>query len=365
MAGDDHSAEDRTENASAKRLQQARESGQLPVSRDVTMLASLVGASFGCVALVPGLVRRIAHQAADVLSLLHMVHLDSGTLGAPVLALLLSGGLIICAVALPAAACSIGAVLLQTQFYIGGAPIQFKPSRINPGAGFSRIVSGKNLLEFLKSCGRLAILCVVAWSVLDRSPVQAIPIIGFDLGWLAPAARDQVHALVKPLLVLFACFAGLDVMLVRFQHGRSLRMTRDQVRLESRDADGDPFIKAKLQRIRRQRSKRRMMANVRTADVVITNPTHYAVALSYEQDGSGAPRVVAKGKDFMAARIRAEAETHRVPIVPSPPLARALFMVELDHEIPAEQFRAVAEVIAFVWKLNARMGTMRPKDRVR
>lgn len=359
MAGDDSAAEDRTEAATAKRLEQAREQGQLPVSRDVTMLASLVGASFGCVALLPGLIRRIADQAADVLALLHRVHLDSGTIGAPVVAVLLSAGLIIGAVALPAALCSIGAVLLQTQFFVGGSPITFKPSRISPGAGFGRIVSQQNLLDFLKSCGRLAVLCLLAWSVLDRSPVEAMAVIGADLGWLVPAARDQVQSLARPLLIMLACFAAVDVLLVRFQHSKSLRMTRDQVRLEARDAEGDPFIKGKLRRIRQQRSRRRMMAAVRTADVVITNPTHYAVALAYEQQGGGAPRVVAKGADFMAARIREEAQAHGVAVVPSPPLARALFAVELDQEIPAEHFRAVAEVIAFVWKLNARMGSLR------
>jgi len=129
-------------------------------------------------------------------------------------------------------------------------------------------------------------------------------------------------------------------------------MTREQVRLEMRDADGDPHIKAKLKRIRELRSRRRMMAKVKSAAVVITNPTHYAVALSY--DNTGAPRVVAKGADFVAARIREEADAHKIPIVANAPLARALYQVELDREIPADHYRAVAEVIAFVWKLKTR-----------
>jgi flagellar biosynthetic protein FlhB len=131
-----------------------------------------------------------------------------------------------------------------------------------------------------------------------------------------------------------------------------MRMTREQVRLEMRDTDGDPHVKAKLKRIREIRSRRRMMANVKKATVVITNPTHYAIALSY--DNSGAPRVVAKGTDFVAASIREEADLHKIPIVPNPPLARALYQVELDMEIPGEHYRAVAEVIAFVWKLKNR-----------
>jgi flagellar biosynthetic protein FlhB len=148
------------------------------------------------------------------------------------------------------------------------------------------------------------------------------------------------------------CFAAVDVFLVRFQHTKSLRMTRQDIRREMRSTDGDPMIKGKLRRMREQRSRRRMMANVKKAAVVITNPTHYAVALAY--DSTGAPKLVAKGTDFMAARIREEAGNHKVPIVANPPLARALYQVELDREIPAEHYRAVAEVIAFVWKLKPR-----------
>ena len=232
---------------------------------------------------------------------------------------------------------------------------------MNPGAGFARIVSGRNLLDFLKSCGRLAIVGLLAWSVLSRSPVENLAIIGSDLSWLVPLTRDQVAAVARPLLIVLACFAAGDVFLVRFHHARSMRMTKEQVRLENRDTDGDPFIKAKLRRIRQQRARRRMMTKVKTADVVVTNPTHYAVALTYDRNGSSAPRIVAKGVDLVAARIREEAEAHGVPIVPSPPLARALYAVELDHEIPTEHYKAVAEVIAYVWKLSARHGGKPPR----
>jgi flagellar biosynthetic protein FlhB len=162
------------------------------------------------------------------------------------------------------------------------------------------------------------------------------------------------------LLVVLACFAAMDVFLVRLQHNRKLRMTREQLRLEMRDSDGDPLVKGKLRRIRAQRAKKRMIAKIRTADVVVTNPTHFAIALKYESGSNAAPKVVAKGLDFMAARIREEAAAHGIPLVPNPPLARALYQVELDREIPAEHFRAVAEVIAYVWKLKNRGGRAWP-----
>jgi flagellar biosynthetic protein FlhB len=361
MAGDDdHSAEDRTEVASEKRLLQAREAGQLPVSRDAMMLALLGGGALGAVALLPLAGRHLAEACAGLLANLNHVNLADGIgLDGQSPALLGAAMLVIAAVGLPAAGGCIACGLLQTQFYIGGAPLRFQFSRISPSAGMARIFSFAHLLDFLKACGKLGLLCLLAWSVLSRSPAAAIATIGSDIGIILPAARGMVENLARPLLMFLAVMATADVFIVRFRHGRSMRMTREQQRLELRESEGDPFIKLKLKRIRMQRSKRRMMAKVKTADVVITNPTHYAIALSYERGGNNAPRVVAKGADFVAARIREEAELHRVPLVPNAPLARALYQVELDSEIPAEHYRAVAEVIAFVWSLKTRLGGAR------
>jgi flagellar biosynthetic protein FlhB len=264
-----------------------------------------------------------------------------------------SAAMLVGVIALPAAACGVVCTLLQTQFYIGAAPIHFRPSRISPAAGFARLFSQRHLLDFLKSCGRLAILCFLLWAALSHSPQSALAVVNADLSRLLPIALAQVANFARPLMIALAAFAALDVFLVRFQHARSLRMSRQEIRDEHRQSDGDPMIKAKLRRLRDQRARRRMMGKVKTATVVVTNPTHYAVALAY--DSAGAPKVVAKGVDFLATRIREEAETHQVPIVANPPLARSLYKLDLDQEIPVELYRAVAEVIAFVWKLKTRI----------
>lgn len=353
MADGEHAAEDRTEAPTQKRLDQARAAGNFPVSQDLNILASLGGGLVGAVSIAPPFAHRMADQAGSLFCLADRLRLTEGTLfGEHVFRLVLTAALLLGAVALPAGACVIACTMLQTQFYVGGAPIRFDASRLNPAAGLARIVSQKHLLDFLKSCGRLVILSWLVWSVLGETPAGAIRVLSTDVAWLLPTARQLTQRFVKPMLIALICFAAVDVLLVRFQHAKSMRMTRDQVRLESRETDGDPFIRAKLKRIREVRSRRRMMAKVKTATVVVTNPTHYAVALSY--DDTGAPRVVAKGSDFIAARIRAEADEHKVPVVENPPLARALFQVELDREIPAEHYKAVAEVIAFVWKLKKR-----------
>lgn len=355
MADDETAAEDKTEDATHKRLEQARESGQLPVSRDLSMLASLGGGAIGGAFAAPNAARNMAHQSAMLLASLDQVRLDDGGgFGGPVSSMLLAAGMLIGSVAIPAAVCCIGCVVLQTQFYFGGAPIRIQMSRISPMAGFARLLSKDHLQDFLKSCLRLAVLCMLVWSILGHPPREAIAVSGTDLTALLPVLGTQVEGLVRPILVVLGLFAAIDVFLVRMRHSSSMRMTREQVRIEGREAEGDPFVKAQLRRIRTQRSRRRMMAKVKTADVIITNPTHYAVALVYDRNGGAAPRVVAKGMDFVAARIRAEAETHRVPMVANAPLARALFKVDLDHEIPTEHYHAVAEVIAYVWKLQTR-----------
>jgi flagellar biosynthetic protein FlhB len=157
-------------------------------------------------------------------------------------------------------------------------------------------------------------------------------------------------------MIAFAGIAVLDYLVVRFRHLHKLRMTRQELREEVKESEGDPMIKGRIRSLRMVRARRRMMAAVPKAAVVITNPTHFAVALAYDENSQAAPKVVAKGAEAVAARIRALAEESNVPLVSNPPLARALFKLELDTEIPAEHYQAVAEIIAYVWRLRGRAG---------
>jgi flagellar biosynthetic protein FlhB len=194
----------------------------------------------------------------------------------------------------------------------------------------------------------------VVWQVLagDLPALTRLPFQDPRL-LLAQAAPPVFHVLMV-VLIAQAFITGLDVFLVRMRHARQLRMSRQDLRDEQKETDGDPKIKARIRQIRMQRARKRMMAAVPKATVVITNPTHYAVALAYDRAKNAAPRVVAKGVDSMAARIREVAEVNRVPLVANPPLARALYQVEVDRDIPAEHYQAVAEIIAYVWRLGQR-----------
>jgi flagellar biosynthesis protein FlhB len=168
---------------------------------------------------------------------------------------------------------------------------------------------------------------------------------------LAAIVRPTFHLLIAGV-VTQGIVASTDLMWVRFRHAQDMRMSKQDVRDELRDTDGNPQVKARIRRIRMMRARRRMMAKVPGATVVITNPTHYAVALLYDRANNPAPRIVAKGTDSVAARIREVAEANGVPVVANPPLARALYSLELDTEIPAEYYKAVAEIIAYIWRLR-------------
>jgi flagellar biosynthesis protein FlhB len=201
---------------------------------------------------------------------------------------------------------------------------------------------------------KLAVVGVAAWHVLvsDLPRLASAPFR--DVGALPAELIDAVLPLLLAVLAAQAAIAVLDLVWVRLRHAGTLRMSRQDLREEQKETDGDPKIKQRIRRLRVQRARRRMMAAVPKATVVVTNPTHYAVALAYDRARGAAPRVVAKGVDSMAARIREVARAHAIPLVPNPPLARALHTLELDAEIPAEHYKAVAEIIAFVWRLRGR-----------
>ena len=170
---------------------------------------------------------------------------------------------------------------------------------------------------------------------------------------LIPAAlRELSLKLLAGVLAVLAAVAGLDLIYQRYEFTKQQRMSRRDIKDEHKQTEGDPMVKARLRSIRMEKARRRMMAAVPKADVVITNPTHYAVALKYDEVEMDAPVVVAKGVDIVAERIREVAREHNVPIVQNPPLARTLFTVDLDHMIPLDVYKAAAEVISYVWRLK-------------
>jgi flagellar biosynthetic protein FlhB len=244
------------------------------------------------------------------------------------------------------------AVLLQTKFLLHPDSLRPKVSRISPMAGVKRVFGFNGLVEMAKSLGKLGLLVVAMWIAVRGDWHRLLRLPWQDPHSLLPAvARPAFHLLIASVCTQ-GVIAGADLMWVRFRHARDMRMSKQDIRDELKDTEGNPHIKARIRRIRLMRARKRMMAKVPGATVVLTNPTHYAVALAYDRANNPAPRIVAKGADSVAARIREVAEANGVPVVANPPLARALYRLDLDTEIPAEHYKAVAEIIAYVWRLR-------------
>jgi flagellar biosynthetic protein FlhB len=341
--------EDRTETATARHLNQAREEGQVPMSREVAIFAGMAAAVLVLGFRLQAMTERLLPDLAAFLSRAG----DGSMLGSARLQVSVLGVLSAIAPTLVAAMLAgSAAVLVQTNFLLHMGSLQPKASRINPMAGVKRVFGFNGLVEMVKSLIKLAILTAAVWIATKG-----------DWGGLArlmsESPRGLLSAIERPAFHLFIAgivtqgiVAGADLGWVRFKHARDMRMSKQDVRDELKDTDGNPHMKARIRRIRLMRARRQMMTKVPTATVVVTNPTHYAVALVYDRANNPAPRVVAKGVDLMAARIREVAQASGVPVVANPPLARALYRLDLNTEIPAEHYKAVAEIIAYIWRLR-------------
>ena len=349
MAGGDQSDEERTEAATQRHLDQARDEGQVPVSREVATFASLAAvvlvlgyqSQASVQHLLPDLVALLAHAGdASMLGEAALRPVSVGVLGAimPLLgAALLAGA---------------AAVLLQTKFLLSLAALQPKFSRVNPVVGFKRVFGFNGVVEIVKSLSKLGLLVTAMWIAISGDWSRLMRLPWQDAHGLPQAvARPAFHLFIATVCVQ-GIVAAADLGWVRFRHARDLRMSKQSIRDEIKDTEGNPHVKARIRRIRVMRARKRMMAKVPTATVVVTNPTHYAVALAYDRMTNPAPRIVAKGADSLAARIREVAEANGVPVVANPPLARALYRLDLDTEIPAEHYKTVAELIAYVWRLR-------------
>ena len=349
-SGGEESGLEKTEEATPRRIQKAREEGQIAMSREVVgfvaLMFGLIGLTFGLPPLGYELMRGMrgvfenGHQLQASLVATEMMRL--GLLAAlPVLALAMIG--------------AIAGTMLQSRGLVSAKGLKPQFSRINPASGIKRLIGAEGGIELVRTLIKLTVVGLSLWWALgDPRELRASLSLGPGdiLHLMVRAAKDLVIA----AMIAFAAIALLDYLVVRFRHLHKLRMTRQEVRDEVKESEGDPMIKGRIRSLRMARARRRMMAAVPKAAVVITNPTHYAVALAYDENSQAAPKVVAKGADAVAARIRALAEESNVPLVSNPPLARALFKLELETEIPAEHYQAVAEIIAYVWRLRGRAG---------
>lgn len=357
----ENSAQNRNLPASQRRLEKAREEGQVPRSRDLGHFGAVAAAAALLWVGAPRLTAALQTQLTQGLSFDHKMLVEPSLMGERLVEL----GALGLAVLIP-----LGAILVLVAMLCGvlsggwnWSPRAIAPKfdKLNPFAGLGRLVSKQQLIEALKgSALALLLLGLGAWylqaHVAELAGVWAMPL---------PAALAQSsHTMgigLGFMVLALAGFAMVDVPLQQHLHAQRLKMSHQELKQEHKELEGNQEIKAKLRARMREMTKRRMLAAVPKADLVVMNPTHYAVALKYDDTSMGAPRVVAKGADLLAMRIRDVAQGANVPVLQAPALARALYAhAELDREIPAALFSAVAQVLAYVYQLRAAMAGAAP-----
>jgi flagellar biosynthetic protein FlhB len=342
--------ESKQEEPTEKKIRDALDQGKIPVSREasvfasmaalMTILAFLVGQSVQH--LVPVLTGFLddpngfsVSTGADAQGLLSVVGLEAMRFVLPIVLVLMVFGL--------------AASLLQNSPRLVLDRIRPDFSRISPTQGWSRLFGARGLMEFAKSVFKLASVSMVVFFVLRSSEAGA-----FEAMYTDPVAVPEMILTIAMRIVSATCIAtivlvAMDLAWARFSWRRDLRMTRQELKDEHKQAEGDPLVKARLRSLARDRSRRRMIASASRASLVIANPTHFAVALRYQRDENPAPMVVAKGMDAIALKIRAVAEENNIPVIENKALARALYdAVQVDRVIPSEFFRPVAEIIYFL-----------------
>ncbi len=243
--------------------------------------------------------------------------------------------------------------VLQTGFMFTTKALMPKMERISPIAGFKRVFSKRTLIDLFKAIIKTAILGYVAYTEFESRMGGFPALMAQEVKYSTATFVDAIIAVAFKLAIALAIFAPFDYMYQRWKHSKDLMMTKQEVKDEYKLTEGNPQIKGKIAQKQRQMSQMRMMQSVKDADVVITNPTHYAIALTYKEQSNSAPVVVAKGKDYMAQRIKERAREHAVEIVENKQLARALyFFCEVGDEVPEELYKAVAEVLAYVYRMK-------------
>lgn len=352
----DEQQQDRTEQATPKRREDARKKGDVPRSKELTMTGVMLTGATTLLFMIEPMLQKIRGALSGALQIEREDIFDTGYMAESFAAFASNAfsGLV-----------PFGLILLAAVFLgataIGGwsfsmTAVAFKGERLNPIKGLKRVFSANSLNELFKAMAKFFLVAIIALTWLWWSVEELLSLGREDVAIAVPHAMKiaGLSLLVVSAGLILIALADVPFQLWNFQ--KKLKMTRQQVRDEFKETEGRPEIKSKIRALQQQISTRRMMEDLPNADVVITNPTHFAVALKYEENAMGAPTVVAKGKDLIAKRIREIAAEHDVPLFSAPPLARALFRSsKIGQEISPGLYAAVAQVLAYLLQINAAM----------
>ncbi|WP_068316801.1 flagellar biosynthesis protein FlhB [Polycladidibacter hongkongensis] len=348
---EDQDPESKTEEPTEKKIRDAVEKGDVPVSKEASVLAALVAIllilSFMSMSRTSSIVQFLTwfldnpaeislNTSSDLSQLMFVVGLELSKFLLPMVGLLIAFGL--------------ASSFLQNTPRMVLTRIQPKLEKISLQKGVKRLFSMNTFMEFIKSLFKLTTVTVVALLIIRSQQAAALTTMYTDPALLPATIVAISMKLLSGICVATIALVGFDLVLARFQWRKKLRMTKQDIKDEFKQSEGDPMVKARQRSIARDRARRSMLGNVQDATVVIANPTHFAVALQYDRTAESAPKVVAKGQDLIALRIKELAYLHDVTVIEDKPLARGLYAaVEVDQFIPPQYYRAVAEIISYVY----------------
>ena len=349
--------QERTEQASPRRREEARKKGQVARSPEVASAAILLASTLLFYFCSGGMVERLMDLTRWTLRECGTTAVNLNNIHNLLWAWSWKLFLVMAPLLLTVVVAGFLANYLQIGFIFSSATLAPKFDKIDPIKGFQRLFSVRSLVELVKSLLKMVIVGAIVWFTLKDETQNLIPLMEESLwGILVYTGKVSFKILITTCWVLIV-LAILDYAYQRWEFEKGIRMSKQEVKDEFRQTEGDPLVKSRIRRIQREVARKRMMANVPKADVVITNPTHLAVAIHYDPDRMFAPTVVAKGAGFVAERIREIARAHKVPVVENKPVAQLLYKtVDVDRAIPEDLYRAVAEILAYVYGLKEKAG---------
>ena len=363
---DDQDQSQKTEEPTQKRLEDAHKRGEVVKSQEIKHLFMILGGTLALATFASSGAAEIKQAIAPFLGAAHAVDPEGKALLATFNKLAAS---LVGALAGPLGILMVAAVagnVVQHKPVFTFEKVKPKFNKISPLQGAKKLFSAHSIVEFLKSIAKVVIVAILMLILVWPEKDRLEGLVTYEPSALMSLTAALVFRVLIGVVIIMGFIAALDYGFQRAQSRKKQRMSKQEIREEHKQLEGDPHIKARLRQVRSERARRRMMAEVPEATLVIANPTHFAVALKYQQDEMDAPRVVAKGADAVALRIRGVAEENGVPVIENPPLARALFdTVELDELVPPEHYKAVAEVVGYVMSLNNKRrfsSTRAPRD---
>jgi flagellar biosynthetic protein FlhB len=349
----EESFQEKTEQATPKRREDARRKGQVARSSELSSIAILAAGLLALSALGGYMFDQLGVFMVDALTNGIFIELDPGSLHLSIGTWALGYARIVGPVVALLVVAALGINYAQVGVLFTLQPLTPKAERISPLSGLKRIFSSRGLVELAKGLFKIGAVVYVTYLTIDSDMDSLIAYMDMSVGQIFTLSGDITITLAFRIVLLLLIMAILDYAFQRWEYEKNLRMTRQEVREEVKQQEGDPMVRSRIRALQREMSQRRMMDDVMTADVVVTNPTHVAVALKYDMENMPAPRVVAKGQRLVAQRIKELARDAGVPLVENKPLARALFkVVRIGDEIPEDLFKAVAQVLAFVFQLK-------------